>query len=288
VPTEGRGLFCPTAAGPSPNSKFQQHYIIWHVAPLHSVSPAPGSSLLVKKSGDLSLPLCGAQQFSSEVLRALSPHYICVRLAHYSDSPTVLFRGLGALSICVRLAHYSDSPTVLCDSVSGEEHLCLLLIHLRWHIMRTWFLEELPLMYSQSLIIQPSWGGILSWWGTYFTYVWLDMRCLWWPPCRLDIWVSVRVMKGLKVTEIPLLSKWMHSLIMDIFTTCECDCHVIVIWCIMWCTCAYCWYIFHVPAPHTIHQLLCLPPEQQTVLICSPLQRRWPACGRATGSVLLA
>jgi len=28
MPSEGRGLFCPTAAGPSPNSKFQQHYII--------------------------------------------------------------------------------------------------------------------------------------------------------------------------------------------------------------------------------------------------------------------
>jgi len=25
--------------------------------------------------------------------------------------------------------------------------------------MRTWFLEELPLMYSQSLIIQLGWGG---------------------------------------------------------------------------------------------------------------------------------
>ena len=45
--------------------------------------------------------------------------------------------------------------------------------------------------------------------------------------CRPDIWLSVRVMKGLKVTEIPLLSSWIHSLIMDIFTTCElCVSHV--------------------------------------------------------------
>ena len=52
------------------------------------------------------------------------------------------------------------------------------------------------------------------------------------PPLRTDVgrtFGSVRVMKGLKVTEIPLPSSWIHSLIMDIFTTCEsCVGHVLV------------------------------------------------------------
>ena len=38
---------------------------------------------------------------------------------------------------------------------------------------------------------------------------------------RPDIWFTVRILKGLKVTEVPLLKNWVHTLIMDVFTTCE-------------------------------------------------------------------
>jgi len=38
---------------------------------------------------------------------------------------------------------------------------------------------------------------------------------------RPDIWFSVRVLKGLRVMEIPFLRNWIHSLVMDVFTTCK-------------------------------------------------------------------
>ena len=40
------------------------------------------------------------------------------------------------------------------------------------------------------------------------------------PP---DIWFSVRVLKGLRVMEVPLLKNWVHSFVMDMFTTRECS-----------------------------------------------------------------
>lgn len=38
---------------------------------------------------------------------------------------------------------------------------------------------------------------------------------------RPDIWFSVTVLKGLKVTSVPVLKKIIHSVVMDIFTTCK-------------------------------------------------------------------
>ncbi|XP_064394544.1 uncharacterized protein LOC135341813 isoform X2 [Halichondria panicea] len=36
---------------------------------------------------------------------------------------------------------------------------------------------------------------------------------------RPNIWFNVRVLKGLRVTEIPILKSWIHNFIMDVFTT---------------------------------------------------------------------
>ena len=44
--------------------------------------------------------------------------------------------------------------------------------------MCTWFLEELPLMYNQSLIIQPGWGASCPDGGHILRIVLLDMRVL--------------------------------------------------------------------------------------------------------------
>ncbi len=38
---------------------------------------------------------------------------------------------------------------------------------------------------------------------------------------RPDIWFSVRVLKNVRVMEIPLLRNWVHSMVMDVFTTCK-------------------------------------------------------------------
>ncbi len=40
-------------------------------------------------------------------------------------------------------------------------------------------------------------------------------------PIRPDLWFSIRVMKGIKVTDIPLVKTWVHSFVMNIFQSCE-------------------------------------------------------------------
>ena len=53
------------------------------------------------------------------------------------------------------------------------------------------------------------------------------------PPSRPDLWFSIRVLKGLKVTDIPIVKSFVHSLIMSIFQSCEscymaCAQHVLI------------------------------------------------------------